>query len=674
MGSGSSRRNLPPSRDKQRGFILCGRGPVRGWTPGGGEDNIPTAFSFTDQTGVLLSTVITSAPITIAGLGAGVSITLNATGGTIDKNADGVFLSSATVQNGDTVRARVTSSASNSTAVNCSVVAAPSGVGDTFSATTLAGAPTGFLVPAVPVGLETDTAVPTLPSPWNANTTNFYYVKQGGANGGNGYPASPRGTIPNPIPAGAIIVMDNTATLTGTNFTLVFNGTTGSRCWFISADKVGLGGGMAQIDYTGTTTIRGDYFFMDGVKFRANTTAQAGVSLGDGTDSIQNALIRGTHFCGNGAQRPANSSNNMQGPSDANPNTNCVLYQCQFYDMGAWDPVSLTADIDVLGLQINPWNRFMWLLECQFFHNQSDGCQFTGNPNSNTNDMARNIYFQDCVAYENLQTGFWAKFGTDVVYARCTVYNQNERAGADPNNTGNPIGMGGQYDIGRFWYLFNRIYDCDSGVRFAGPFNGSVSDIYMIGNIITNCEAGQNLQQNSANSWGTAISFWQGVNIYLIANTLIGFNGHGVSFTPNSLLNARLENNIIQGRVGGTFYDIFAESYTTPIKIKNNALPASPRFSLNGATTTSLATMQSGDATNRSNNLSGAVSFVNNAASGLGDYHVTGGDPTINAGDLISDVYATYLSVFGVDIKKDFAGTARPATGADFDIGAYETV
>lgn len=97
-------------------------------------DTTPDAFTFTDQTNVALSSTITSAAITVSGITAAATIT--SSGGTFDINSSGTFVSSGTVNNGDTVRARVTSSASNSTAVNCVVTIG--GVSDTFTATTLA--------------------------------------------------------------------------------------------------------------------------------------------------------------------------------------------------------------------------------------------------------------------------------------------------------------------------------------------------------------------------------------------------------------------------------------------------------------------------------------------------------------------------------------------------------
>lgn len=97
------------------------------------SDTTPDAFSFTDQSGVTPSSTITSAPITVTGIDAAAAITI--TGGTYDINGSGTFVSTeGTVSNGDTVRARHTSSASYLTAVN--TVVTIGGVSDTFTSIT----------------------------------------------------------------------------------------------------------------------------------------------------------------------------------------------------------------------------------------------------------------------------------------------------------------------------------------------------------------------------------------------------------------------------------------------------------------------------------------------------------------------------------------------------------
>lgn len=102
-------------------------------------DTTPDAFVFTDAVNVAVGTVSTSNSITVTGIAAPSSITV--TGGEYEKNTSGSWTTSAgTVVNGDTVRVRGTSSASNSSTVN--VVLNIGGVTDTYSITTVAAADT----------------------------------------------------------------------------------------------------------------------------------------------------------------------------------------------------------------------------------------------------------------------------------------------------------------------------------------------------------------------------------------------------------------------------------------------------------------------------------------------------------------------------------------------------
>ena len=98
------------------------------------SDTTPDAFSFADQFSVALSTLVTSAPITVAGINAAAPISV--TGGEYSING-GAFTSAAgTVTNGQQVRVRHTSSGANSASVNTTLTIG--GVSDTFTSTTLA--------------------------------------------------------------------------------------------------------------------------------------------------------------------------------------------------------------------------------------------------------------------------------------------------------------------------------------------------------------------------------------------------------------------------------------------------------------------------------------------------------------------------------------------------------
>jgi hypothetical protein len=102
----------------------------------------PDPFTFTDVTGVPLSTEQISSPITVSGITAPALISI--VGGEYELGSNpGVWTSIAgTVSNGDTVRVRHTSAATYSTAVDTTLTIG--GVPDTFTSTTEApvGIPT----------------------------------------------------------------------------------------------------------------------------------------------------------------------------------------------------------------------------------------------------------------------------------------------------------------------------------------------------------------------------------------------------------------------------------------------------------------------------------------------------------------------------------------------------
>lgn len=99
----------------------------------------PTAFTFTDQTGVTASSTQTSNTITVAGLASGDSAPVSISGGTYSKNGGAHTSAATTAVNGDTFAVRHTASASASTLTNTTLTIG--GVSDIFSSTTAAGAP-----------------------------------------------------------------------------------------------------------------------------------------------------------------------------------------------------------------------------------------------------------------------------------------------------------------------------------------------------------------------------------------------------------------------------------------------------------------------------------------------------------------------------------------------------
>lgn len=97
------------------------------------SDTTPDQFSFIDQTGVALSSTITSAAIVVTGINSAASISVS--GGTYSINGGSYTASAGTVNNGDSVAVRHTSSVNYAT--QTSTILTIGGVSDTFTSETL---------------------------------------------------------------------------------------------------------------------------------------------------------------------------------------------------------------------------------------------------------------------------------------------------------------------------------------------------------------------------------------------------------------------------------------------------------------------------------------------------------------------------------------------------------
>lgn len=233
-------------------------------------DETPAAFAFTANTGVNLSTVCTSNTATITGLEPYYSITVSASGGTVDAGSDnltGTFSSSKTVTTSASgtlvVAARVTSSASSSTTVNCTVTI---GTGSAV-----------YSVTTATIGSASYTTAGSYTWTCPSGVTSISVVAVGACGYGTG---TPNGT------GGGLGWKNNIAVTPGTGYTVVVGavGTSstinGGSSYFINTSTVAGGGGSG-----GSTAASGPLY---------GTAATGGGYIGDGG--------------GNGGTSPARAS------------------------------------------------------------------------------------------------------------------------------------------------------------------------------------------------------------------------------------------------------------------------------------------------------------------------------------------------------------------------------
>ena len=107
-------------------------------TGGGGSDSTPDQFTFADQLDVAKNQSVVSSPITVSGID--IVTDISVVGGEYSINNGAFTASVGSVVNGDSVRARHTSSVDQLTTVN--TVLTIGGISDVFSSTTAANPPT----------------------------------------------------------------------------------------------------------------------------------------------------------------------------------------------------------------------------------------------------------------------------------------------------------------------------------------------------------------------------------------------------------------------------------------------------------------------------------------------------------------------------------------------------
>jgi len=388
--------------------------------------------------------------------------------------------------------------------------------------------------------------------------------------------------------------------------------------------------------------LMGSYFTVDGIDFHWSTATGA-ISLGDwdGSPGVAYVCLRNCQIRGAGLVKGSNQANAISGAD------HLVIYNTAIFDNGLWTEDQ--TDIDCHGLAGFD-GADVWVLDCDIYNNQGDGIQINAGAPGGANTIVQRVYVGRCRFWENRQTGCWIKNGQDI------IISESEAWGHVAGNFSTGAGMGGQYGFHRAWWINNYIHDNDIGFGIASGYPDS-GDIYFIGNVIDTI-------LESVYVWGE----WE--NVFFYNNSFYNYTS-GIYTSPNSLLNIRVDNNIFWQRNSGTDYDIETGSTASPEKIRNNLFPSSPRFLVDGGATTSISAMEGNDPTNRHDNQAGADPQFNNPTGG--DFTLGSSSPAIDAGAIYDDVYDTFQTLYGLDIRLDRADVTRPQN-AVWDIGAYERV
>ncbi len=485
-------------------------------------------------------------------------------------------------------------------------------------------------IPAPDFGIYSQ--VPDLPSPWNADVADFYYVKSGGTNSGNGYPDDPRGSISSSaLNAGSVIVIEGEY---NNSESLTFNGTALKPVFVISSD-------LAKAVLKKKWTLKGDYFVLDGINAEwDNSSVNGKISITRASyGTVKNGNFRG-------------DTDNGIGGINIGESDHILLFQNEVHHGGNF---LTTVDQDVHGTSIGDNTHHVWILDSEYHHNSGNGIQINGN----TNDSVYSIYVGRNNLHENVQSGFGLKKSKDIIVSQ----NKSWGARIRPWSGGN--GMGAQYGPDYVWFICNYIYDNEEGIRISSDSGGLGTEHFFIGNIISNIHKIESYNPNSP--WErSAIGIWGGENTYIVNNTIWDVDG-GI-YSPRGDGRIIMANNII-GKLtnSSSFYINMAKPLLGNSQIDRNIYVGSNGAIMHGNNVFTFEEMRT-EFDHEKNGLSmDGIEFVNESAY---DLRLQPNSPIQNKAKRHA-VFDIFQNRYGIDINKDCDGTPRAASGR-WEPGAYE--
>jgi hypothetical protein len=499
-------------------------------------------------------------------------------------------------------------------------------------------------IPAPSFGVV-ETARP-VPSPWTTATAGFYYVNAShtastDSSNPNGTPARPRKTIPNSLPAGAVVELHGTYDRLHTSpNTIVANGTAAAPVFIRGASAAAMPVIRAAWELSGA------YVILENLEFAPLDASRTGelVMLAP----LHHASLRHSNLHGN----LVSGGLGIVSWSSALTH-NVVVFNNSIHDNG---DLNASYDQDVHGIVVNARVSHLWVVDNRLYRNSGDGIQINAGSTANQS-TTHHIYVGRNTAYNNKQTGMWAKQAVDV------IFSQNRCYGHRPSNSSMGMCMGYQYATERMWFLYNVISDSEFGIGVGSNHDGVGVDAAFVGNIIYNIHH-SGTGYNPSTAWASAGIMLAGGQYARVVNNTIYNVDAGIN-VPFALSSLEVADNIIGQVTVSASNHVFVEDagLVSRMSMHHNLFEGTPRTRLAGSqkvlTAAQLAASWS---------LAGSPSFVN--ATG-GDFRLQSSSAAIDRGETSNPVYASFQQRYGLSIARDPYGAARP-TGAAIDMGGFE--
>jgi hypothetical protein len=509
------------------------------------------------------------------------------------------------------------------------------------------------------------------PLEWSTEMSGFYYVdpQHNNATDENnlyGYPEQPRASIPRIVDAGSYVELHGNYS---SRQTVSYRCTADKPCWLRGASQEEWpihSGSLAVKDST--------YLFMENINFDGGVASALSI-----TGNSHNVVFRHSRIANR--EQPAGASTGISIIPDLGQlMENIVIYDNNFEELGDW---TVTKDIDFHGVTPSLWGRDnttelrkLWILNNYCTHLSGDCVQVNAANWLDSYKYLHHVYIGHNESYQNRQTGFWVKQGSDV------VISQNKASGNYGNGAANAGGgIGYQYDKHNLWIINNEIHDTVFGIRQSDTGTSAWgNDVYIIGNLIYDIHPAEtNTAYDATDSWseGAAIALWHGsLNRYIVDNTI-----YDVHDGVNAIFNGgvHLSGNIISQKDDHTanhFFDISHPGRNNLVSMNNNIFfddTTESYFSWQNRA----SRMSSIEEVKLKTDLCENCWFINplfiNASSEptLHNFELNFDSPAVT-GNRKHFSYDLFEKYYGLSIDKDFNG--KPRSAQRRSIGAFQYI
>ena len=454
------------------------------------------------------------------------------------------------------------------------------------------------------------------------------------ANNPFGTLAKPRLTVPSgPVAAGSVVEIHGRLYADDT-----FHGEG------TSARPVFFRGGSYENkpQFSSEVTLRGKYFVVENIYLYGHHVQIKIRAAGE--DTPHHVAVRRCEIAGDGRfDKDGGQAVSIRG-SSAHWTRNIVLYNNHIHHHG--DSGADTSQ-DRHSVAVTSYAGDIWILDNDIHHSQGDSVQVRAGTKGDgvNNHLIRRVYIGRNRLHHDRENAVDIKQCSDVIVSQNEMYGYHRRS-AD----GDAVTV--HYGPANVWFLFNRIHHCRRGIA-----DSKSNGLYIIGNVFHDIE-----------SW--AVDLWGGDTKHVIGNTIYRCGG-GIAYEFSSSP-CHMVNNIIADLLdGGKHIYVEKASSATRSAMGHNLLhqrggevviewSKDKRYTNLNAFIA--ATGKGKGCISEDPAFSNPVQF--DFALGVGSRAVDAGASVMNYADLFRQLYR-------LDIRVDFAGTARPQGKAN-DIGAFE--